>query len=54
MRSVVVQDEMDLSTTGHAIQEFQELLMAVAGQLPITVPSSTFRAANKVVVPWRT
>ena len=35
MRSVVVQDEMDLSTTGHLaihlVHEFQELLMAVAG-----------------------
>ena len=36
------------------IQEAEELLVAVAlHTAPITVPSSTLRAANRVVVPLR-
>jgi hypothetical protein len=35
-------------------QELDPLLVTSFGmQVPITVPSSVFKAANKVVVPWR-
>ena len=35
------------------VEETDELLMPVTLR-PITEPSRTLRAANKVVVPWRT
>ena len=36
------------------VEEADELLMAMRGmQRPMTVPSSTLSAANRVVVPWR-
>ena len=47
---VVVQHDMDLLGGGHfafdGVQETDELLV------PMTLPSSTFSAANRVVVPF--
>ena len=55
---VVVDDEMDVELVRHigldVAQESEELLMTMARfALAMTVPSSTLRAANRVVVPWR-
>ena len=55
---IVVDDGVDRFSGRHIafdrIEEADELLMAVRCMLrPITVPSSTLRAANNVVVPWR-
>ena len=55
---VVVDDEMDVELGWHVgldvTQEGEELLMAMAGlHWAMTAPSSTLRAANSVVVPWR-
>ena len=57
VRCVVVEDEMDdfsgrnLGVDG--VQKTDELLMTVPPLRPMTVPSSTLKAANRVVVPWR-
>ena len=58
VRCVVVEDEMDdfsgrnLGVDG--VQKADELLMTVPLHVrPMTVPSSTLKAANRVVVPWR-
>jgi len=49
---VKVQSRRELSIK--SAEKLQKLLVPVAClAFSITVPSSTFRAANKVVVPWR-
>ena len=55
---VVVEDGVDglsgRDLTLDGVQEADELLMAVACmQRPMTLPSSTSKAAKRVVVPWR-
>ena len=56
---VVVQDQVDLQVLGHlavdGLEEFQTTPDAGAGAVhcPMTMPVSTFSAANRVVVPWR-
>ena len=55
---IVVEDRMDRLACGNfaldGVEETDELLMPLALHVwPITVPSSTFIAANKVVVPFR-
>ena len=58
MGAVVVEDDVDQLAGRHGaldgIEEAQELLMPVAlHQRPSTVPSSTLRAANRLVTPLR-
>ena len=49
VRCVVVEDDMnDLSGRNLGLDRVQK-----ADELLMTVPSSTLRAANRVVVPWR-
>ena len=56
---VVVDDQVQVEVGRRALvddaEEPDELLVPVplGMQRPITVPSSTLRAANSVVVPWR-
>jgi hypothetical protein len=57
--SVVVDDQVHSQMGGNgtvnALQKGQKLLVAVPGLQSVnTVPVATSRAANKVVVPWRT
>ena len=55
---VVVGYDVHGEALGHLpvdlLQEVQQLVVGVLGQAwPITLPVSTSRAANRVVVPWR-
>ena len=55
---VVVEDDMDRDAGGYrardAVEESRERLVAMPTGVPaMTVPSSTVRAANSVVVPLR-
>jgi hypothetical protein len=57
--AIVVHDAVHVEIGWHRLvdlaQERQELLMPVARfAVASTAPLSTFRAANSVVVPWRT